>query len=266
MGDIYVHVRMKECCRGTLKDLDKRKKKAKFKGGVLGIKSLFEAWGEKTIDDAKAALPGGGEKFAPVTLEGLTQAACVKVCENHADQHDGKGETEEGAFWHDVVAALTGRPAAKRAAPGSSAASSTPGQTTVSEGHNGQAIAAMARTRAQDYRNNGVTYLQTRPAYPANKHADCSSFVHDVLTSSGHNVPDTTTGAIATSEHFVLVTDPQPGDVIWQPGHMGIYTGTDAAGHPLGMQMGVHGPAEGTWGPGGWFQGGNETRYYRPVQ
>lgn len=264
MGDIYVHVRMKECCRSTLKDLDKRKKKAKFKGGVLGIRSLFSAWGEKTIDDAKAAIPGGG-LGADGQLELLTRAACVKVCEKHAGQHEGKGETEEGGYWRDVVAALSGKPAAKRAAPGTTGGAGAAGLTTASKGKNGQGIADTARTKAQEYKDNGVTYLKSRPAYPVNKHADCSSFVHDVLKASGHDVPDTTTDALATSKHFMPVTNPQPGDVIWQPGHMGIYTGTDAAGHPLGMQMGVHGPAEGKWGPGGWFDGGGETKYYRPV-
>ncbi|MFO0761389.1 MAG: hypothetical protein U0359_33230 [Byssovorax sp.] len=110
MGDIWVHVRMKECCRKTLKDLDARKKKAKFTGGVLGVKSLFEALGEKTIDDAKAALKGGGEEGGE--MERLTRAACVKVCEAHAKAHEGKGETEEGGFWKDLVEAMESTPTA----------------------------------------------------------------------------------------------------------------------------------------------------------
>lgn len=106
MGDIYVHVRMKECCRNTLKDLDKRKKKAQFRGGVLGVKSLFEALSEKTIDDAKAAIPAGGGAGGDGQMEKLTRAACQKVCAKHAGEHDGKGETEEGGFWHDLEAAI----------------------------------------------------------------------------------------------------------------------------------------------------------------
>ena len=52
MGDLYVHVRMKACCRKTLQDLDERKKKARFEDGLLGLGSLFEALGELTIDAA----------------------------------------------------------------------------------------------------------------------------------------------------------------------------------------------------------------------
>jgi hypothetical protein len=107
MGDIWVHVRMKECCRATLRDLDKRKKKARFEGGVLGVRSLFEALGEKTIDEAKAMLANCGKTGGK--LEELTRAACVKVCEKHAAVHKGQGETEESVFWHQVVAAMQGK-------------------------------------------------------------------------------------------------------------------------------------------------------------
>jgi hypothetical protein len=113
MGDLYVHVRMKECCRATLKDLDKRKKKARFKGGPLGNKSLFDAFGDKTIDEARSALDGGGQEGG--RLEELTRAACVKVCEKHAAEHDGKGETEEGAFWWDLAGACAAQPKAQGA-------------------------------------------------------------------------------------------------------------------------------------------------------
>jgi hypothetical protein len=108
MGDIYVHVRMKECCRTTLKDLDKRKAKAKIKGGTLGIKSLFKELGDKTIDEAKRAVSSGGGKATNGVggeLERLTRAACAKVCEKHAAAHEGKGEQEEGAFWRGMAVA-----------------------------------------------------------------------------------------------------------------------------------------------------------------
>jgi hypothetical protein len=267
MGDIYVHVRMKECCRGTLKDLDKRKKKAKFKGGLLGTLSLFEAMAEKTIDDALGALPGGGH--AGGVLEELTRAACVKVCEHHASQHEGKGETEEGAFWRHAVAAMTGKPAPARLAKAGALAGA--GGSGVSKAWNGQAVADMAKAKGKEYKEKGVKYSMSPPYYPASAHSDCSHFVNETLKASGVNVPYVTTAGIAGSKSFTEVTSPQPGDVIWQPGkpgdhgHMGIYTGQDAAGHPLGEQMGTHGAAEGKWGDGGWFHGGGETKYYRPV-
>jgi hypothetical protein len=112
MGDIYVHVRMKECCRKVLKDLDKRKARAKLKTGLLGTPSLFQALGEKTIDDAKAVIGGDGASAAGGAgseLERLTRAACEKVCTRHAGEHDGKGETEEGAFWWMMAAAVAGQ-------------------------------------------------------------------------------------------------------------------------------------------------------------
>ena len=117
MGDIYVHVRMKECCRNTLKDLDKRKAKAKRSGGLLGMPSLLKALGEKTIDDAKGAISTDGASSAAAPgseHERLIRAACEKVCEKHGQDHDGKGETEEGAFWWMMAAALAGKPAAAK--------------------------------------------------------------------------------------------------------------------------------------------------------
>ena len=59
--------------------------------------------GDKTIDEAKAGLPSGGE--AGGQMEALTRAACVKVCEHHATAHEGKGEMEEGAFWRELAGA-----------------------------------------------------------------------------------------------------------------------------------------------------------------
>ncbi len=108
MGDIYVHVRMKECCRKTLGDIDKRKAKAKIKGGVLGHKSLAAILGEKTIDDALVALTGGGRGIGG-ELERLTREACALVCDKHAKAHHGKGEKEEAAFWEHLAAACAGK-------------------------------------------------------------------------------------------------------------------------------------------------------------
>jgi hypothetical protein len=108
MGDLYVHVRMKECCRSTLKAVDTRKAKAKFKGGLLGMPALFRALGEKPTHDAQRAIPAGTGERAPGELERLIQAACEKVCEQHAAVHEGKGEQQEGAFWREMAAACVG--------------------------------------------------------------------------------------------------------------------------------------------------------------
>lgn len=114
MGDIYVHVRMKACCRATLKELDERKRKAKVQSGLLAVGSLFDTFSEKPIDEAKKALPAEGEgNWVEKDLERLVQAACEKVCTKHAEEHEGKGEKEEGAYWRDAAAAISGKPVKK---------------------------------------------------------------------------------------------------------------------------------------------------------
>lgn len=105
MRDIFVHLRMKLCCRSILKELDTHKKKAKHKGGVLGVKSLFELLSEKTIDDAKAAIPES-EQETEGEIEVVTRAVCEKICTKHAEEHETKGELAEGGFWHDLEGAI----------------------------------------------------------------------------------------------------------------------------------------------------------------
>lgn len=110
MGDIYVHLRMKACCRKVLTEIDKEKKKAKSRSGILGAGSLAKLLGEKAIDAAKAAIPAGGEMppegIAGVEMERVTRQVCAKLCEKHAAEHEGKGETEEGAFWRELSGAF----------------------------------------------------------------------------------------------------------------------------------------------------------------
>jgi hypothetical protein len=90
------------------------------------VKSLSEALSEKTIDDAKAAIPGGGGG-AEGELERLTRAACVKVCEKHAEEHEGKGETEEGGFWREMATAAAGKSTKARSAGGNASIDSVGG-------------------------------------------------------------------------------------------------------------------------------------------
>lgn len=135
------------------------------------------------------------------------------------------------------------------------------------------AIASESSSLVTEYKDKEVKYQKTRPSYPAKNshgktvmHSDCSSYVADTMSRSGVGVPDTTTGALETSQDYELVApeDARPGDVIRQGGHMGIYTGTDDRGRPTGNQMGTHGAAEQPWGPHGVFEGGSHTQYYRP--
>jgi hypothetical protein len=110
MGDIYVHVRMKKCCREMLARIDEESKKANVKGGIFGVESLAELLGEKTIDAAKAALPGGGPVASmglDAEMEKVTRAICAKLCEVHAGEHAAKGEMEEGGFWQALSTVVT---------------------------------------------------------------------------------------------------------------------------------------------------------------
>jgi len=110
MADLYVHLRMKECCRNTLKDLDQRKKKAKFRSGILATPSLHDALGNKPINEACNALPVGGPGRAEATDEGeierIAKMTCEKICEKHAEKHKATGEVMEGRFWQEMALAV----------------------------------------------------------------------------------------------------------------------------------------------------------------
>jgi hypothetical protein len=100
---------MKECCRNTLKDLDQRKKRAKFRSGLLATPSLYDMLGDKPVDEAHKALPAGGVGPEGGNGEGeferIARTTCEKICEKHAEKHEGAGEITEGRFWLDMALA-----------------------------------------------------------------------------------------------------------------------------------------------------------------
>lgn len=106
MSDLFVYVRLKECCRKTLKELDARKKKAKFQSGILALKSLHDTLGDKPLDQARKALFGStgasGGSAGDGELEQITRETCKKICEKHAEEHEGKGEKSEAGLWKDI--------------------------------------------------------------------------------------------------------------------------------------------------------------------
>lgn len=108
MGDIYVHVRMKKCCRELLARIDEESKKANVKGGLFGMESLAALLGDKPIDAAMAALPAGkaiASMGLDAEMEKVTRAICAKLCEAHAEEH--AGEMAEGQFWQALARATT---------------------------------------------------------------------------------------------------------------------------------------------------------------
>lgn len=110
MSDIYVHLRMKECCRSTLKDLDRRKKKAKFRAGILVTPSLHDELGNKPIDEACKALHGSGTESADASEEGeferIARITYEQICKKHAKRHDRANEVTEGRFWREMALAI----------------------------------------------------------------------------------------------------------------------------------------------------------------
>ncbi|MFY9263193.1 MAG: hypothetical protein GX483_03115 [Actinomycetaceae bacterium] len=105
-------------------------------------------------------------------------------------------------------------PVAQTVTPQATSSSYTP--TPVSDlPPSNSAIVNIARQYA------GVPYV-----YGGNTPAgwDCSGFVQYVFAQAGIYLPRTD-GAQAASGYVVSAADAQPGDLVWWPGHVGIYTG-----------------------------------------
>ena len=111
-----------------------------------------------------------------------------------------------------------------------------------------------------------VKYEYGADAADGGNRSDCSHFVHDVLNQAGVAVPYITTSQMTGSPYFVPVpaSQAEPGDIMVQGAHMGIYNGhLDSEGHPQGYQMGDHGARLAPFGPGGWFANGSRLTFYR---
>lgn len=143
-------------------------------------------------------------------------------------------------------------------------------------------IAQVAEEVLGKYRSNAVTYLDGALAINFTGCSDCSGYVTDVLQRAGYagmgtrlsTTQFTATGCPSSFQRIDNWKLAEAGDILVQGSHMGICDGcrwsaitTDGqgiTGGPTGYQMGKHGPKGGAkFGPGGWFEHGDDLRVYR---
>ena len=98
----------------------------------------------------------------------------------------------------------------------SSSSSTVPPDTTVKDSPStasGNEIVAYAKTLI------GIPYV-----YGGTTTAgfDCSGFTQYVYAHFGYNIPRTSGSQYGAGE---IVSNPKPGDLVWAPGHVGIYVG-----------------------------------------
>lgn len=118
--------------------------------------------------------------------------------------------------------------AAQQAAASRSAARSA---VSVAVSANGNKVVSTA----MQYLGAPYVYGGTTPAG-----WDCSGFTSYVFAQLGINIGRTDAAQRAYGiAHGVRVTDPQPGDLMWKPGHVGIYLGGGKMIHAATPELGT---------------------------
>jgi hypothetical protein len=140
----------------------------------------------------------------------------------------------------------------------------------------GKAIQKQAEQTMQRVRANNITYAQER-GNPSTM--DCSGLVSESLgerNSKGDGLSTRNLDGNCDFRRLEPGEQPRPGDVLSQPRssgppgsqHVGINQGPRSQGGQFGVQMGNSGANVGVWGvergQGGWFEGGDQMRAYRP--
>ena len=134
----------------------------------------------------------------------------------------------------------------------------------------GLSVITAARAIMADYRARGVRFQLQQEDSPPDT-SDCSVYVAHVMRAAVLPIPLVCTWEIEDCRWYLGIAreDARGGDVIWQPGHMGIYLGESfvrrgKVGYRA-YEMTRRGPRRpiGTWGPAGVHAGGGFTAFYR---
>lgn len=107
MGDIYVHERMKECCRSTLRKLDKaREAGRKASGGSKkatsadGGGSLMKELGDCTSPKATELAQRLHDLHSPLLqIDESAKGKWDEIVAKHCKRHESAGEAREARLW-----------------------------------------------------------------------------------------------------------------------------------------------------------------------